>query len=251
MNGYKVPFYVTAALLLASLAVQLRSFDLLGPDAATPRPSESAPDASAPPSGLASAAAELRAAKLEVLRLRSELVKCQDQNWDMAADLARGMLDPREVPASTDDTAKSTMCAVSGWVLRKQWEHGAVVVGAILGQELGTEAWVNSDLEQRFQRLGADQDLGQRDKDELERGYRGIWHRHGERMRRQAAAGDWNGVADSLRTFWQEEDDMVNGTLGADRASSFADSEAPLRTTLLALFATYADAPWDESTLSP
>ena len=117
----------------------------------------------------------------------------------MAVDLMRGggKAHPT-VKVEEAEGARAFLCNVGEEVLRDQWESGKQAAAEQLGRELGTEAWVKNDLELRMARLKAMSDLSDRDADTLERGYRGLWHRHGDRMRAQAAEGAWEDVAETV-----------------------------------------------------
>ncbi|MCA9621289.1 MAG: hypothetical protein KC731_19840 [Myxococcales bacterium] len=243
MRDYKLAFFVTLALLAGSLWWHFRP-----PPAAEP----TTPSAEVEASAEREEARELLETRAELNRLRARLDECEQQSWDMAVDLMRGggKAHPT-VKVEEAEGARAFLCNVGEEVLRDQWESGKQAAAEQLGRELGTEAWVKNDLELRMARLKAMSDLSDRDADTLERGYRGLWHRHGDRMRAQAAEGAWEDVAETVRAFWREEDELVGGVLGDAGARNFRDGEAAARTALLAVFATYAELPWDDATLAP
>jgi hypothetical protein len=245
MTGYKPAFFVTAALLAASLGWHWWSRSEVAPAPTTPM--ATAPSATASVEAEVHRAAEkLNAAQREVLRLRAELDRCRDQSWDMAADIMRG----QSQAFASGGGGGDSICAISQTLLRKQWAAGEAKARETLGRELGTDAWVKNDLAWRMRRHREHFDLAARDEAALESGYRGIWHRHGERMREQAAKGDWEGVAETVRAFWREEDELVGEVLRAEERRTFEEAERPVRTALLAMFASYSDEPWDEDSLS-
>jgi len=246
MDGYRPAFFVTAALLAASLGYQWWSRPVEAVDV-EPRP---APTASATAASVDAQQldTELRAAQQELLRVRAELSKCQTQAWDMAADLMRGEGEAPDFGGG--GSGADGLCAMSQALLRKQWELGEPKIRELMGKQLGTETWIDSDMKWRLSRHRKRFDLAARDEAALERGYEGIWHRHGDRMRRLAAEGDWDGVADDVRDFWREEDELVGEVLRPDELATFRKDEAGFRRSLLAMFATFADRPWDDEALS-
>jgi hypothetical protein len=244
MDAYRPAFFVTAALLVASVGYQLWSRPApspsVSPDAsAAPETSDAQPDAKA-------LDAELRAAQRDLIRARAELSKCQEQAWDMAADLMRGDVQAPEGGQGGGDG----LCAVSQTLLRKQWKAGEPKARELFGKHLGTEGWIDNDMKWRLGRHRERFDLAARDEAALESGYKGIWHRHGDRMREQAAEGDWEAVAETVRAFWREEDELLGDVLRPEELATFQKSEAGFRRSLLAMFATYGDQPWDDEALS-
>lgn len=244
MDAYRPAFFVTAALLAASLGYQWWS----RPSPSTsPEPTPSATAVEAPDEARA-LDAELRATQQRLLEARAELSKCQTQAWDMAADLMRGEVDPTSTGQGASEGGD--LCAMSQSLLRKQWEAGEPKARELFGKHLGTETWIDNDLKWRLERHGKRFDLAARDEAALERGYEGIWHRHGDRMRELAAEGDWDGVAETVRGFWREEDELLGEVLRPEELGAFQKTEAGFRRSLLAMLATYADRPWDDEALS-
>jgi hypothetical protein len=233
--SYRAAFFVTASLLAGALGyivTRLPAELAATTPSASAEPSAPAPDNSA-----------------EMTRLRAKLSKCQDQSWEMAADLMKGSALPPPVTAPPVQRAARSLCPVSQAFMRQHWQQGKPVVAAILAKELGTPEWIERDTEARLMRHRDRFDLAARDEAALERGYRGLWHRHGEAMRDKAAAGDWQGAAATARAFWRDEDTMVAEVLRADELPRFTKEEAQARTTLLAVFATYGDQEWDDDAL--
>ncbi|MEQ9319078.1 MAG: hypothetical protein RIF41_07950 [Polyangiaceae bacterium] len=244
MDGYRPAFFVTAALLAISVGYQWWSPPSPGasPD---PAPTALEPDVDDAARELDD---QLRTVQRDLLQARAELSKCQTQAWDMAADLMRG--DVGGAAAGQGGSRGDDLCAVSQTLLRKQWEASEPKARELFGKHLGTPSWIDNDMKWRFERHGERFDLAERDQDALERGYQGIWHRHGDRMRALAAEGDWDGVAETVRGFWREEDELLGEVLRPDELATFEQSEAGFRRSLLAMLATYADRPWDAEALS-
>lgn len=244
MDAYRSAFFVTAALLAASVGYQWWSRPS---PSVTPEPAPSAVDPETPDAAR-ELDAELRATQQQLLEARAELSRCQTQAWDMAADLMRGDVDG--ATAGQGGRRGDDLCAVSQSLLRKQWEASEPKARELFGKHLGTESWIDNDMKWRLERHGERFDLAARDEAALERGYEGIWHRHGDRMRQLAANGDWDGVAETVRGFWREEDELLGEVLRSDELQTFKQSEAGFRRSLLAMLATYADRPWDAEALS-
>lgn len=248
MNRYKPAFYVTSVLLALSVGGHLwarRDDRAEGPAAGV---SASPVGRAGVPDEAAQVDDKLRAAQRELLRLRAELARCQEQSWDMAGELMQGR------PSLGDDAeggdGAGSLCAMSQAVVRKQWTANEPKARELLGKELGTESWVERDLKWRLDRHRNQLDLAARDEAALERGYRGIWHRHGERMRQQAAEGDWEAAAETVRAFWREEDELVGEVLRPEELASFKEREVAVRKPLLAMLAAYGDQPWNEESLT-
>jgi hypothetical protein len=66
-------------------------------------------------------------------------------------------------------------------------------------------------------------------------------------MQRLIKAQDWETLMDEVRGFWQDEDQMVGKILGQAERQSYRTSDAPARTAIRAILATFSDKPWDDT----
>lgn len=240
MKGYQLGFFAMTA-LCAGLVVYLL---VAGAPADTPV---------APVASVATAAPEASAAPVatELRRVQKELDECRASSWELLAKVVaeRAEAAEGEAPQAEDDAhdlQQRALMQVALSHLRNHWKDNRASLLAVM-QQVGTEAFVAEDIDKKVaahrERFG----LNNADAARLEDGYRELWADHGEEMQRLIQAEDWEALMDEVRGFWSDEDHLVGHTLGQDQRQRYRAYDAPGRTAIMAILATFSGQPWDES----
>jgi hypothetical protein len=246
MEGYKLGFYVSSGLLVASL-----SYQLLGSDTPTVENETLAPgSATLAPTTTASASAS------PVASLRQELAKCRDSSWELVAKVVeRGGVSGEHVAAAAQTPEgeqteamrqREALNLVALTHLRKHWQASRGEIVAAM-KHAGSEPWVANDIEKKVTAHQRRFDLNDADVQRLERGYGDLWGEHGERMHTLIADENWDEVMSEVRGFWEDEDRMVGSIVGQEQRDAYRAADTAARTAIVAILATFADQPWDES----
>ncbi len=242
MKGYTLGFYAMAA-SSAGLAAYLWIQPAPPP---APPCAPSAAEIVPPPS-----AAPVPA---DVARLERELNECRAASWELVAKVVADRAeaterDAAEAAGTADDPydlQQRALMQVALSHLRSHWKDNRASLLAVM-QQVGTEAFVDDDIQKKVaahrERFG----LVPADAARLEDGYRALWADHGAEMQRLIQAEDWPELMDEVRSFWSDEDRLIGATLGQEQRQRYRADDAPGRTAIMAILATFDGQPWDES----
>ncbi len=199
----------------------------------------------------------------------AELASCRAESWTLVARTIRGDIDDREHPkakpgvrsatsgtGSSEPPAETTgpadqkrvLCSISEQQAREHWvKHKAEILGSI--RDVGKESWVRAErkktLDGLASALGADAtELGK-----LDKGYDALWRIHGPALQAIIAKEpiDLPALDAAVRSFWRDEDRLVERIMGAHAKEEYRASEMRSRTAIAAILAALGEKPYDDS----
>ncbi len=260
MSGYKTAFFVTATVLLGSVALNVLPYVRTSPDPAPPQASggvetdttETATPTKPSPSPL-------------LVRCRRELDKCQSATWDVALKTirqdARTRREQREkqkskkgpavVRASGWEEQQMALCEIAKKHVRFHWKASQNAIVATL-QDLGSKEWIDKWLDQKMPGLRNLLGLDRTDAGRVQQGYEALWDVHGPKLRGLITSDppDYKALAEAVHGFWKAEDQLVGDLLGKKALDSYRVSELSARSAISAIMATFAGLPFDKTSLA-
>jgi hypothetical protein len=263
MNPYKPAFFVVLAAFFVAMALAWwRGFDD-GPSqgrrasdgARLEAPGDGPPVDDQATGGAGGTAcsndAELRAA-------RGRLEACEHARWTAVRDAIRKDVESRAVlrdagpatrEASDFEQQQRALCEVARAGLDELLKRDKEFLLQTLAP-VGTGPWVDQWITDRLAIQGEMFDLSSSDRTALENDYRSLWAGHGEKLQAllDEPVVDFSAVVTDVRALWREEDALLGSRLGPDAVSQYRIAELKPRTTILALLATLAGMPLDQST---
>jgi len=248
MNRYKVAFFVTALLLAGSLVLHIAAArDRAGAGGPTSTDGSEAP---------ASCETELR----DLTRCRQQLAGCKTKSWEIVQQAIRqGAEQQAEVEKTKPGTQeqegpaqdwRQALCEASEDFLRQVWEGHKEQVHAML-QGAGTEEWIDLWMDVKMADIDSRWDLERHERNQLQDGYRRLWGDHAATMQSlmQQTPPDYTAIAEATREFFKDEEQLIGELFGEDARAEYTAAELKNRTLVLAMFATFADRPWDDQSV--
>jgi hypothetical protein len=230
--------YGLAALLLASLALNVRFWTARGPE----RP-RAAPSAQAP-------------ARDEPGACERRLQACEQRSWAIARRAMEAETTPKPAasagPATVAKeplTQASALCSKAEQHLRESWQRDKDKIAWGLSHYLADRDEQERSISRDVAKMKEVAGLDDREAAEVARAY------HDRRLEQvaeaQAALGkdpqDFNGLLDSARRLLADEDTLLERVGGAGARDAWRADQVETRTVILALVASLADKDWDES----
>jgi hypothetical protein len=234
--SYRNAFFAVSAALVASLAMRV---------ARPPAPVQ-APhvDASSDP---ATCTTELAACRAESWNIIARTIRADVEERHAAPADAR-VQQPAQVADTTDPTGavaqEQTRCEVAEQQAREHWlRERANILASV--KDIGKPAWVAKELDETVSSFA----VAARDRDRLAREYAALWSKYGSLFQNALSKepADWALLIDIVRAFFHDEDALIERTLGPAALAERRASELRSRTTIMAIIATLAEKPFDDS----
>lgn len=256
---YRPAFFVTAAALAISVAVQLRPG--AGGDPSAPLPS-SGPDASGADTSPPGPTDTVESIDPALATCHERLAACEQSNWEVVlrairqdAQSRRGPGQPgddpqRQAGPSEFEQQRLALCEVAEEHVHAHWIRERDNVVATL-TDVGTEQWTDKWLGDKMRSLQERFGLDATEAEQLESSYEKLWQGYGPRL--HALVGkqppDYRELVNQVRGFWRDEDRMMAGVMGNGTRDAYREMELKSRTAIVAILAAYAGLPWDEESI--
>lgn len=261
-------FYGTAAALAISVALHVRSAaeqatrGSAAPAAATPAHPAARSSAGQPsPSPRSSTAAGAGQDEVACATLRKQLDQCRRSSWDIVLKAIEGDARARNegraarqgdrdagTPASGFDEQQAALCEVAEDHLRRHWVAERDNIVATL-EGVGTDDWAERWMDKKVDSLEDILGITGQQADLLTEAYTSLWAHHGPVLHGLLSAQpvDFAAVVKAVLDFIREEDKLIASLLGEAAGADYRNSELKSRTAILAIFATFANMPWDDA----
>ncbi len=258
MSGYKKAFFVTATVLLGSVALNVLPYLRTEPAPVV------SPQASSAPTSPVATTPSARGPSPALASCRRELDKCQKATWEVALNTirqdARSRREQRETQKSKAlkvagrsgwEEQQMALCEISKKHVRLHWKSSQKPIVATL-QNLGSKTWIDKWLGQKLPGLRNLLGLDQADAGRVQQGYEALWDIHGPKLQGLITSEppDYKGLVDAVQGFWKAEDDLIGDLLGKKARDSYRVSELSARSAIAAIMATFAGLPFDKQTLA-
>jgi len=257
MPRYKAALYATGAALACSVALNITHYtgsSWGGAGTATGDQGGSAATPSASGTSLADAALRSRIQKLE-----AELEKCRQASWKVVSEAIKQGGSGKTVPpgappkpqpgdASGSSFARQqqALCDMAKAHTRAHWLREKENIMHMFKQ-VGTDEFTEQDIANKLAAHQHRYSLSDSDVTRLETSYQELMDAHAPNLQRHINDGDWSGLIDVAKDYWREEDKLVSDVLGHGRKDEHRGHELGSRTAILAIIATLAGKPWDET----
>lgn len=257
MNGYKVATFIATSALLVSLGGHWAgaSDEVETPASESGLGAERGRVGAERSQGLESSRActSVAAGERESAPwLPAELEEtCRRMGWAATlAPLAPGdVLGPGESTPEDANVAREIVNDVAREHLRDHWNQKRDEILESL-REVGTDAWVAEEVDKKASARAERFDLDSAATDGIREGYAAMWREHAEELSSSIESEDWEGVMAQASVIWAEEDAIHEAHLAPEQYEAFVGEEERTRVTILAIFATLADVPWDDEMLA-
>jgi hypothetical protein len=259
MQRHKAALFAVGAAFACSLAMNVVLYTdasrATEPAAGSATSSGAANEAggSAAPAPASATAAATEAA------LRAELEKCRQASWKVvseaiklgaAAKAERETEIKKDEPAETSDSSfeqqQRSLCAIAEYHLRLQLhlQKANFVAGM---QQVGSDEWLELDLEHKMAGLNERFSLSSSDVERLQTGYEALLSDHSPTLQKLVQDEDWAGMVEQSQSFWREEDKLIGDLLGHERRARYRADQLRTRSAIMAIVSTFAGMKWDES----
>lgn len=178
----------------------------------------------------------------------TELAACRAESWNIVARTIRTEVEERRPPPleptrepTGGDAQRATRCDVAEQQAREHWVRERANIYASV-KDVGTPAWIERETKKTLAAM--QRELGVAPS---EREYAALWAKHGPIFRAALANEDWAVLIEVVRSFWRDEDALVERTLGARVRDERRALELRSRTAIMAILAALADKPFDDA----